>query len=301
MATGDAPQEPRQKGFVVPWGWLSLCLSILSITALGTLAVVAKKQSADTLSTIALALAILSFSAQLIIALAQAYNGVLQVSQAGQINTDTRSSLAEIRATSNALLSTQRDQFSIVLQAALSAAIPAAVEDVISKDDREDVDQAETDRASKDLEERLFVRLNEALSTQRSPSKLPNLRTNRKPSPIYERLITYPVEQRGKELLSILDGLSAQDAALFSRSATLIRDRAQRGDRRPSVLLRMAGKGNATKRLIDLGLITVTDAPPSVDGAPRSRVELTDLGIEVSSLILGLGEMPSWLVKSLDN
>src|SRR5262245_48417207 len=108
MTTAPAPDKPERKGFVVPWGGLSLSLSVLALALLGTLAVVVKKESADVLSTIALALAIVSFSAQLIIALAQAYNGILQVSQADRVNADTRSSLTEIRTINSALLANQR-------------------------------------------------------------------------------------------------------------------------------------------------------------------------------------------------
>lgn len=50
----------------------------------------------------------------------------------------TRSPLVEIRAISNSLRVTRREQFSKVLQVSLSSAIPAAVDDVIPEDDNDD-------------------------------------------------------------------------------------------------------------------------------------------------------------------
>lgn len=304
MATSAPPEGSSQKGLVVPWGWLSLCLLVLSITAVGTLAVVVKRESADTLSTIALALAVLSFSAQLIIALAQAHNGTMQVSQADRVNADTRSSLAEIRATSNALLATQREQFGKVLQAALNSAVPAAVEDVIPKEDDQEVDQDEVDRTSKDLEERLFVRLNEALSPQKTTSQvgdwMASIITKPEPSPLYQRITTFPDKERGLELKKILNTLSPREAALFARNATAIRDQAARGAVNPSTITqrnRETPRG-ATDHLIDLGLVSATDVRPSSSGNPRRRIQLTDLGVEVASLFLAKGPTPSWLLDA---
>lgn len=247
-------------------------------------------------STIALALAILSFSAQLIIALAQAYNGVLQVSQADRVNADTRSSLAEIRATSSALLSNQSEQFSKVLQAALNTAIPAAVEDISPEGDEDDNDYGVSEGAARDLEERLFVRLNEALSAQGSSRPITIRAPDPEPSPLYGRLSTFPEDkEQGQRYLSILNSLSAQDAAIFARTATMIRDRAKDG-RSPSIVILSTGEPvTPTSRLINLGLLTSSEATPSRSGVPRNRIRLTDSGIGVASIFLGVNELPSWL------
>jgi len=297
MTTETTPDKSRT-GLVVPWGWLSLILAIVAIASLGTVAVIAKKQNADSLSTIALALAILSFSAQLIVTLAQAYNGTLQIAQAGQVNADTRSSLAEIRATSNALLSNQREQFTEVLRAALNTAVSAAVEDVAPSSDAESYEDSEQiESSSRDLEERLFVRLNEALAKSGSAPAVFNPPAARTPSPIYQQIRTYPNEERGREALEALNEMSPAMAATFSRNATLIRDRARNGQP-PNVTVTPQGPNvdpeSLTGRLERLGVFRITEIP-SGTGNRRFSIELTDLGIRVASLFLGAPPRPDWM------
>jgi hypothetical protein len=296
--TTDSSQPKRQNALVLPWGWLSLGLTTVTIAALGTLAVVAKKQGADTLSTIALALAILSFAAQLIVALAQAYNGTLQVSQAGQVNADTRSSLAEIRATSQALLSNQREQFSEVLRAALKVAVPAAVQDVETAQaggGDEGINGESAHESSQDLEDRLIVRLNEALSQAGTPSNT-LLAVDRSPTRLYGRITTYPDEDRGRELLAILKALTPQEAAIFGRLATRVMERAQRGE--PARLaVKTSGLKEAMKKLQERGLIRLRERPIEDDSMRHYWLDLTDLGVGLASLILGRGREPEWLLS----
>lgn len=68
-------------GFKVPWGALSIGLAAIAIAYLGTLVVIASAQNIDALSTVALALAVLAFAAQLIVSLAQASAGAQQIAQ----------------------------------------------------------------------------------------------------------------------------------------------------------------------------------------------------------------------------
>jgi hypothetical protein len=308
MTTVPAPQQAGEKGFRVPWVGLTIALTILTITALGTLAVVVKKEATDTLSTIALALAILSFSAQLIIVLAQAYNGLLQTSQADRVNADTIASLAEIRATSNALLSTQTEQFGTVLHAALKIAIPAAVEDVTPVENGEDSDDMIIDKAARNLEERLFIRLNEALAEGSSPSSFiknspssVSVRDSSGPSPLYERLRTYPDEDHGKELLKLLDSLPGRDATAFGRIATHIFDRAREGGPSWVTFLYDPERLSSTDRLVAKDLIVAPETSRNKEGIRRRRISLTDRGVEVASLFLGQGNTPEWLKSAADD
>ena len=280
-------------GLVLPWGWLSIGLAVVAIAALGTLAVVSKKQSADSLSTIALALAILSFSAQLIVTLAQSYNGSLQLAQADQVNADTKSSLAAIRATSDALLSNQRDQFGQVLHAALRSAVPAAVEDVSNADASKDgeLSSAESEERVAALEDRLLVRLDEALK-ERSPRQVQVT-----PSPKnekYRTLRTYPPEQRGKELLRILRNLTPQESIAFTKFVTSVTEQLGRGG--PGrINLFNVGPSNGLHSLNEKGLIRLQRLEPAEGMANRYSVRLTELGEEVASLIVGSGPEPDWL------
>ena len=110
-------------------GRANYCPNILTITSLGTLAVVVKKEAADTLSTIALALAILSFSAQLSSCSLKRTMGCCKL-LSRPCECYTIASLAEIRPPVTRCFQTQTEQFGTVLHAALKIAIPAAVEDV---------------------------------------------------------------------------------------------------------------------------------------------------------------------------
>ncbi len=297
-----SPPEGHRSGLVLPWGWLTLGLGIVAIASLGTLAVIAKKQGADSLSTIALALAILSFAAQLIVALAQALAGTQQLSQADKVNADTRSSLAEIRATSSALLSNQSGQFSQVLNAALKVAIPAAVEDV-TPDSAGDSDNVEGDRSAEELERRLFVRLNEQLS--KSGSSLPNPAASSSPieSALLNRLTTYPDEKRGKEAMKALNSLSSRTAAMFGRNADSISDQLRRGQASYLLLAMRDGSnelGGSTKELVNAGLFMAKRTSQRGVESTVFRVSLTDLGIDAAGLILGQGIPPDWLLSMID-
>ncbi|MFG1748551.1 hypothetical protein ACGFJ4_30685 [Micromonospora chalcea] len=126
----DNHEAKTSRGPVVPWSWLTLSLAVALITCLGTLAVVVSVNNVDTLSTIALALAVLAFAAQLVVSLAQAQGSAQQLTQVERTNSETQSALAEVRSTAQALLSNQSEQFNKVLSAALRSATASVVEEV---------------------------------------------------------------------------------------------------------------------------------------------------------------------------
>ncbi|MFG1833604.1 hypothetical protein [Micromonospora chersina] len=123
-------QHPSAQGFHVPWTWATMSLLVVAAASLGTLAVVVSIKDVDVLSTIALALAVLAFAAQLIVSLAQAQGSAHQLSQTERINSQTQSTLTEVRSTAQALLTNQSDQFNKVLAAALKSATESAVREV---------------------------------------------------------------------------------------------------------------------------------------------------------------------------
>lgn len=118
---------PERPGLHVPWSWLSLGMLVLTITSLGVLSVIVGIKDVDILSTVALALAVLAFAAQLIVSLAQAQGSAQQLNQTERVNSETRSALAEVKSTANALLTNQSDQFNKVLSALLRSATEDAV------------------------------------------------------------------------------------------------------------------------------------------------------------------------------
>jgi hypothetical protein len=119
--------DSRRPGAVIPWTWLSLGLAVVAVTAIGTLAIIVSVKDVDVLSTIALALAVLAFAAQLIVSLAQAQGSAEQLNSTERINSETQATLADVRASARALLATQSHQFDRVLSAALRTATEDAV------------------------------------------------------------------------------------------------------------------------------------------------------------------------------
>jgi hypothetical protein len=285
---------PTTPSFAVPWNWLSGALAILTIGAVTALSIVATVQEVDGLSTVALAVAVVALIAQLVIALAQAISGAQQTAQAERVNADTQSGLASIRAASDALLTTQREQFSEVLRAALARAVPEAVDDALSEEESAsggvDVDQSR-------LEEAVLQRLTAELNIARGPATqaAPTMSAPQ-PTAAARVMTTYPTEERGRDLAAIVDQLGPWEGLLFARYARSAIDRAERG-RRHGAWLRPhpdGGRSPSTQRLLDAGLILIErrERLPGVEG---EWMELTPLGLEVAGLVYGQGHSPSWL------
>lgn len=125
-------EHDRSSGFKIPWNTLAVGLGTITAASLGTLVVVASVQNVDALSTVALALAVLAFAAQLVVSLAQASAGAQQIAQAERINAATQSALADLRATSQSQLVNQKEIFSQVLRAALPEVAQEISEDAVS-------------------------------------------------------------------------------------------------------------------------------------------------------------------------
>jgi hypothetical protein len=128
VPSGDQPPtKTPTSGPTIRWGQLTIGLAIFSAACLGTLVVVVSIKEVDVLSTVALALAVLAFAAQLIVSLAQSQAAAQQLAEVERVNSETKAALAEIRATSHSLLSTQTSQFDKVLGVALRSVVPEAL------------------------------------------------------------------------------------------------------------------------------------------------------------------------------
>lgn len=122
---GAKPDERAPSAVLtVRWSVVALAMGILALGALGTLTAIVSIKDVDTLSTVALALAVVSFAAQLIVTMAQAH-------QSAQVNGETRAALGEMRANTDSLLSNQTDQYDMLLRALVGKA-PAVVEDAVA-------------------------------------------------------------------------------------------------------------------------------------------------------------------------
>jgi hypothetical protein len=274
------------KGLTLSWGWLSIALGVLAAGSLGTLVVVTSIKNLDTLSTVALALAVISFAAQLIVTTVQSY-------QSSQVNADTKSALADMRATTSSLLTNQRDQFDKVLHAALQTAIPAAVQDVERHDDSDSDEGLAADRI-KELEDRLTVRFNEALGSFKGLSPIKAQVPAPSPAPtrdskLLDLLSTYPEQEEGKPVVELIGKMGARGLAALGQVGSNV----QRNPRTDRTLRfrRSAGISPGMKELVDSGILREV-----ADENSRALVfELTPTGMTALRLLMGAGDKPDWV------
>jgi hypothetical protein len=176
--TTNGDEAQKRPGLTVPWSGLSLGLFVLSLASLGTLSVVASIKDVDLLSTVALALALLAFAAQLIISLAQAQGSAQQLNQSERVNTETKSTLAEVRSTTKALLTNQSDQFNKVLSALLRQATENAVREVAGASAGTDdtiegpIETLDPEAIAERVEERVRVLFARQFSSESNEQKL---------------------------------------------------------------------------------------------------------------------------------
>jgi len=279
-------------GLVLPWRLVALTLTLVSVAALAALTVVAAVKSADTLATVALALAVLSFAAQLTVSLVQAQAQAHQLSEVERVNTESRAALAEIRSTVTALLTNQRDQFDRVLEYALRDAVQEAAESV---------DAASAQSIDIDvIERRIRQSLDDALATRPVPPTSAQPVSANRYAEFADLLSSFPAEQEAQEAIETLRAMGPWQAQNFRRRAERLRSRVSRGF---APFLTMSLRldepvAPGTEADVDMGLITMTRI--SADGERvQYRVELTELGMMVARLMLGQGEIPVWLREGM--
>ncbi|WFE47128.1 hypothetical protein [Verrucosispora sp. WMMD1129] len=243
----------------------------------------------DTLSTIALGLAILAFVAQLIVSLAQGMSGAQQVMQAERINADTQSALAALRATSDALLVTQREHFSKVLTAALARAVPEAVDETLAEVSGESGQAEATPEQLDQLQAAILARVEDLLD--RSPrfhSKNVGSRLGA-PDPLYFEFARKPDPGRVRDLMEIYQSLSPRAQSVFHSAANRAIRAAREGSRNAATHLKLLSSGtipDAHAELQEKGLISLGEVRQR-DGAASTSYRITPLGVEVARLQSG--------------
>jgi hypothetical protein len=291
-------EREHPSGPTIGWGWLTTGLAVFSAACLATLIVVVAVKNIDILSTVALALAVLAFSAQLIVTMAQSQ-------QFGQLNADTKSALTEMRATTSSLLTNQREQFDRVLKYALRQAVPAAVEDVASAED----EQPSTDRGERaaELETALETRLDEVLKQLRTSSSLQpdvnqRLSLTNVDSPNRARrlrewralMAEYPSRPEGEPVVEILRQLPTQAISMLARIAD---DAGKSSSIKRTVPYRTSPTNPSMPgidRLLETGLVEAVAVDEAPDGQRISRYRLTPTGIIAARLLQGQGQLPDW-------
>lgn len=104
-------RERRGDGFRLPWRGVAVAGLVVAGASLAALAVVAGISDADSLAAVALALATMSFLAQLIIVLTQFIQLERQAENQRQVAADTQRALVEVRASA---VSVQRQMEGLV-------------------------------------------------------------------------------------------------------------------------------------------------------------------------------------------
>jgi hypothetical protein len=228
-----------------------------------------------------------------VIAIAESQASSQQLLQSERVNTETRALLADVRATTQGLHATLSDQFDTVLRAALGPAIAEA-----SKDG---------EVSPEELEARIVDKVEDALRQFRTPAATSTSMSHlvsRSAAPEDERVIkhmtTYPDEEEGLRLLSILNELTPLQAELLrSRASQEIRTR--RAGRLPPAWVLPSGRRQRAEALFDQGLAREIDRPPRAarpEDPDDTFYELTDLGRDVARLLMGRGEPPEWLLRN---
>ncbi|GAA2555381.1 hypothetical protein [Mycolicibacterium diernhoferi] len=275
-----------------------MTLAVLAVAALGTLAVVVPVKNVDALSTIALALAVLSFAAQLIVTLVQAQ-------QASQVSAETQAALTEMRATNSSLLANQRDHVGVLLKAALQQAIPAAVDDVSqSADGDTDEDASDLEARSAELETAIKVRMEQALAeaeaqlaqssaVRASPSIKPLLSTSSSTAQKeWDALLsTFPSDDEGQPVAELLRKLPPRAVSALGR---LMADAAKSPSRRVIYRKRPDSAASGMDDLVQNGLAEILSIKMNKDGSENRICRLTPAGITAARILRARGERPDW-------
>lgn len=303
MDSGKSNRARRNKPSTklsVSWSGLSLALGIIAIASLGTLVVVVAIEDIDVLSTVALALAVLAFAAQIIISLAQAQTSAHQISQTERVNTKTRGLLSQISAQGDAMLAIQSQQFDRVLGAALGGdAIERAVREVTPETAENEKEGVGADQSPALDAAVLAQAIRNELSATLVRSAPPSY--SKGSSGRYrwfvDEMTTYPEETEAKEVLKTASDLSAwQVASLLRRTERYIR-KARNGHKPVGHVENLEDLGPNSKALRERGL---TVYEPSVEGGFEAR--LTKEGRLVARLLRPSGQpLPRWLVKYVES
>lgn len=121
----------------VPWRSVAISATIVALTAVTSTAVVATLKDADTLSTVALALAVIAFVVQIIVFIVQAATSNQQEKHAQNIYSDTLRALAAIEEKAEGTRATVSMINEKVLDIALGKTIPQAASAGLSLDSPE--------------------------------------------------------------------------------------------------------------------------------------------------------------------
>lgn len=277
----DRPAVSEDSNWIIPAKGLSVASAVFGFTCLTVLVVVTALNGDSALSTVALALAILAFTVQLIVFVAQHALATEQGRRSEELFGLTQRVLTEIsEKASGTQIEVQR----------ISDRTEQMLPFVVSKNLAEAQDgQVDYRRLTSDIER--TIRSQEDDRDDEIPTLYPPRHYRSDDAAMIELLETYPEESDSAPVLEALQGLTpASRMRLRAYAEDEIRARGEDSPFDPS-LYEMGGS-----ELQEAGLIErYPDGTGPDDPGDPQLFRLTDLGRRVGRLLTANGEPPSYL------
>lgn len=266
MAKRETPPGPR-----ITWVQAFIAVSVVAVASLASLVIVASLNDSEALTTVALALAIVTFIIQIVVFIAQTWT-------TSQLNAETRGFLEELKASAHGTeraLNTQVDKLTDHLLQSFETAR-----------------KREDGSSGVELRQRLREDVFDALSASQDPSAAAPDLSGVGPSPddqrVVKELLTMPDEQEGLKLVETMSGLPPLTVAcLRSYAEDELRSR-QLGNE-PG--LEVAKDHPFSQEAINAGLLEYVPVGMAPSGL---WARLTEQGRQLARLMLGNG-IPDWL------
>jgi hypothetical protein len=270
----------------IPWSWVAAASLTVGLGALTTLAVIVSIKDVDTLSTVALALAVIAFAAQLVLALWQGFATQNQTMQMERVNSETQSLLSEVRLTTNGLSNTQSGQFDRLLTSIL-AVVPSAVHNVSLKN------RVDAGELARDLTTAIRRAAIAELQTSGSGSWTPKVSDQWATS---ESLISfynsYPGEDEGKTLIAKVSSLNPLLMAFLGQVAGEEINRIRFG---LPLEYKIREGAVFTAALVRKGLAEYCPPPLSAPDDGSTWARLTSRGRDLIRVVVAPPPCPPWV------
>jgi len=262
--------ESEKTNLTISWRLVSYVVALITVSLAVTLAVVVASKDSDVLATIALALAILAFVAQLLIYMADSASEMRHMQQSLALNRETSNLLAEIKTRSVSSESIMKEQFDTVLKHALRQEmnlIPGPPPHAGDEEIRGGIQ-----RSTRDVELIFAETIRGAFKSGRD-------------DPMLNRMLTYPPPEESEERVRKLAYLSPLALAWFAATAELEITNRRMGIE--PIGMSLARSTPWTDELEKAGLVQkYTDK----DGI--GRAQLTDAGRDAVRVYRGIGLVP---------
>ena len=272
---------------------------VVTVAALASTAVVASVNDADTLSTVALGLAVIAFVVQIVVYVAQAGASEAHRLHAEQLNAQTGTLLAEVRATTASTQQLVHEQFQDVLRAFLGGTArtaeetkldPERLEKRLLENVRAQIGpEAERVVAEREARAELTRRARELRPTRASRTSRENSGQQPLQAERLQKLTTFPDEAVGRPLLEQLRELPGSSQYRLGELGRDVIDSTQIG-----IYEGLTYAPFKDDALLAAGLVK-RHRTRNQEGEIADLARLTNEGEAVARLMTATGELPAWL------